>query len=94
MNRNGNNLMLYVMLNKLEKDQIIDSMITIINHICEEDEDLKRITHEIITCIQVKEIFLGRDKLEDYVEPHRTELRIELEKLKLLGVKSHEEKRF
>lgn len=81
MDRSWNDSVLRVMLDKLSKDEIIGLLITTINAICEKDEDLKEVTHGIVTYIQVQEIILGKSKLEDYKEPHRTELQKELEKL-------------
>lgn len=81
MDKSWNDSVLRVMLDKLSKDEIIGLLITTINAICEKDEDLKKVTHGIVTYIQVQEIILGKSKLEDYTEPHQTELKKELEKL-------------
>lgn len=81
MDRSWNDSVLRVMLDKLSKDEIINALISIVNTVGEKDEDLKRITHMIVTHVQLREIVLGRDKLESYTEPHRTELEKELEKL-------------
>jgi len=79
--RSWNESVLRVMLDKLDKGELINTMISIFNTVAEKDEDIEQITHVIVTYVQVKEIILGRDKLENYKEPHRTELQEELKKL-------------
>jgi len=81
MDKSWNDSVLRVMLDKLSKDEIIGLLIMMINNICDKDENLKAITHGIVTYVQCKDIILGKSKLEDYEEPHRTELQKELEKL-------------
>jgi len=95
MDRSWNDSLLRVMLDKLSKGEIINALISIINTVGEKDEDLKQITHMIVTHVQLKEIVSGRDKLESYEEPHRTELKKELEKVDknlMLRITKKEEK--
>jgi hypothetical protein len=95
MDRSWNDSLLRVMLDKLSKGEIINALISIINTVGEKDEDLKQITHMIVTHVQLKEIVSGRDKLENYKEPYRTELKKELEKVDknlMLRITKKEEK--
>jgi len=85
MDRDWNNSVLRMILGKLSKDEIITCLIGAINAICTEDKTLKEVSHGIITQIQVQEIMAERDKLENYKEPHRSELKKELERRKWIS---------
>jgi len=72
--RSTSNSILRVMLKNLPKEELIENLIGVINSICETEEDLKRMRHHIITYVHARKIILGKSKLEDYEEPHRSEL--------------------
>jgi hypothetical protein len=63
-------------LRKLPVDELVDSLITVIESVVgDDDKALKDISHLIVTNIQAREIIAGRSKLESYTEPHRGELK-------------------
>lgn len=65
-------------LDKVPKHEIIEALIKVISTICENDKDFDKLTHNVITHIQAREIIAGRSNLEDYQEPHRSELEKEI----------------
>jgi hypothetical protein len=90
MDRSWNDSVLRVMLDKLSKSELIEDMIATINSICKEDKHLKAITHFVTTQCQVVELsrLSGKQlkmELDKYEEPHKTELKKELEKRKIYG---------
>jgi hypothetical protein len=69
-------------LRKFTPDELVDCLKSAILVIVgDNDKALKDITHSIVTYVQVREIIAGKEKLEDYKEPHRSELKKEIEKL-------------
>ena len=81
-NREWNLEILDYFLRKLPPDELVDCLkTTILSIVGDDDKALKDITHTIVTHVQVKEIIAGREKLENYTEPHRSELKEEIEKL-------------
>lgn len=79
--RSTSNSILRVMLKEFPKEEIIENMIAIINVICNTEEDLKKVRHLIIIHAHARKVFHEKSKLEDYEEPHRTEVKEEVEKL-------------
>ena len=72
-------------LRKLPVDELVDSLITVIKLVVgDDDKALEDISHIMVTHIQAREIIAGRSKLESYTEPHRSELKAEIEKLNTL----------
>ena len=68
-------------LEKLPVDELIDSLITtILAVVGDDDKTLENLVHTLVTHIQAREIIAGRGKLENYEEPHRTELKAEVKK--------------
>jgi hypothetical protein len=55
--------------------ELVDTILSIINHTFKDDKALDEAVHEMLTFLQVNRIIDGKDKLEDFPEPHRTELR-------------------
>jgi len=81
-NREWNLEILDYFLRKLPPDELVDCLKSaILAVVGDDDKALKDITHSIVTYVQVKEIIAGTSKLEDYNEPHRSELKEEIEKL-------------
>lgn len=77
------NIVLRFFLEKLPKDELIDSLLTVVNSLTEGDEKFyQEISHDIITLIQAREILEGKNSLEGYSEPHKTELAEMTKKLK------------
>jgi len=76
--RDWNKSVLRVFLRKLPSDEVIDHFISIIDHICEKDEDFDQITHSIVTHVQVKDILSGTSNLSGYEPKRKLELFKEL----------------
>jgi len=83
MDEEWNESVLRIFLDKMSKDELVKTLIGAIKAVCGDDKEaLKRITKEIVTEVQVREIMAGKGKLEHYQEPHRTELANEVGKRK------------
>jgi len=66
-------------LRKLPIDEVIENFISIIDRICEKDEDFSRATHEIVTHVQVRELLNGtKPDLSGYEPERKLELFKEL----------------
>jgi len=70
-------------LRKLPQDELIGCIKTLISSICgDDDKALEDLTHTIVTYVHAREIIAGKSKLENYEEPHRTELKKMIESLR------------
>lgn len=71
---------LRVFLRKMPFDVVIDNFISMVDHLCgEDDEAFTKITHEIVTYVQVRELLNGtKPNLEGYVPKRKLELFKEL----------------
>jgi len=79
MSRDWNKSVLRLFLRKLPFDEVIDNFISIIDQICEKDEDFKQIVHTIVTHVQVRELLNGtKPDLEGYEPQRKLELFKEL----------------
>jgi len=78
MSRDWNKSVLRVFLRRLPFDEVIDNFISIIDHICEKDEDFKQIVHTIVTHVQVRELLNGTTTLSGYEPKRKLELLKEL----------------
>jgi len=77
--RDWNKSVLRVFLRKLPFDEVLDNFISIIDHICEKDEDFNQIVHTIVTHVQVRELLNGtKPDLSGYEPKRKLELFKEL----------------
>lgn len=73
--REDNLQILRIYLEKLPKDDLVESIIGIVSSNANTDEALEKLTKEVVMFIQVNRIITGESKLEDFQEPHRSKLR-------------------
>jgi len=76
--RDWNKSVLRVFLRRLPFDEVIDDFISIIDHVCEKDEDFDQITHSVVTHVQMREILSGTSDLSGYEPKRKLELFKEL----------------
>jgi len=71
---------LRLFLRKLPFDDVIDHFISIVDHLCgEDDEAFSRFTHEIVTYVQVRDLLRGvKPDLQGYEPKRKLELFKEL----------------
>lgn len=71
---------LRVFLVKLPFDEVVQHFITLVDQLCgDKDEDFHRITHDIVTYVQVRELLNGtKPNLEGYEPKRKVELFKEL----------------
>ena len=71
-----------IYIEELPRAELVDAILRIVSSICTTDEELDQLTHEMLTFMQVNKIITGKAKLEDFAEPHRTELKKIIEQKK------------
>lgn len=77
--RDWDKSVLRVFLRKLPFDEVIESFISVVDHVCESDDDFSKVAHEIVTHVQVRELLNGtKPNLEGYEPKRKLELFKEL----------------
>jgi len=76
--REWNKSVLRVFLRRLPFDEVIENFISIIDTICEKDEDFNQVAHTIVTHVQVRELLNGTTTLSGYEPQRKLELFKEL----------------
>ena len=79
--KEGNKLALKVLLNKVPKKEIIDSLISVLDALCTNSEE----EHEIIKMVSVnvytREILEGKSKIDDFQPPLKDAIQEKIDSL-------------